>query len=81
MRHYLYRQPLEKTLEAVVGLSETELVKIARLEERVDNVEKTQDTILKRLDDKDSRMNAQLYTTIISLGLLVVNLLVLLAKG
>jgi hypothetical protein len=65
----------------VVGLSETELVKIARLEERVDNVEKTQDTILKRLDDKDSRMNAQLYTTIISLGLLVVNLLVLLAKG
>lgn len=62
-------------------MSETELVKIARLEERMDNMEKSQDAIIKRLDDRDSKQNAQLYSTVISLGLLVVNLIILLAKG
>lgn len=62
-------------------MSEIELIKIARLEEQMINVKETQDTILKRLNDRESRSNQQLFMTALSLLSIIATLAVVLWRG
>jgi len=62
-------------------LGENELIKIARLEEQMVNMKETQDTILKRLDDRESRSNQQLFMTALSLVSIIATLAIVLIQG
>ena len=61
-------------------MSENELIKIARLEERMESMEKTQDAILKKFDDRDTRSNSQLFMIVLNLIGVIVTLGVILIK-
>ena len=62
-------------------MGENEIVKIARLEERMDNVEDTQKTLLKRIDERDTRSNSQLFMITLNMVGIIVTLLVLFLRG
>ena len=62
-------------------MGENELIKIARLEEQMVNMKETQDTILKRLDDRESRSNQQLFMTALSLVSIIATLAIVLIQG
>jgi len=61
-------------------LSENEIVKIARLEERMGNVEDTQRDILKKIDDRDTRNNSQQFMIIMNLVGIIITLAAVLLK-
>ena len=58
-------------------MGENEIVSIARLEERMDNVEDTQKVLLKKLDERDTRSNSQLFMVTLNMVGIIVTLLVL----
>ena len=61
-------------------MSENEIVKIARLEERMGNVEDTQRDILKKIDDRDTRNNSQQFMIIMNLVGIIITLAAVLLK-
>lgn len=62
-------------------MGENEIVKIARLEERMDNVEDTQKVILKKQDERDARSNSQLFMIALNLLGIIVTLAIILIQG
>jgi hypothetical protein len=71
-RGLMVSYPIELNLKGVMAMSELE-VAVGVLKERVDNMEKTQDGLCKKLDVFQN-------TLMVTLGGVIVNLIVLLLK-